>query len=133
MHLPVRPEAVFSALDSDSGRAAFWAESATESDGHIEFRFINGVVHRSRVLERLRPDLFALEYFGGLARFQLRSDGVGGTDLLLTHEGVEPSDWMETHAGWLNVLLPLKAWLVYGVDLRNHDPGRSWDHGYVDQ
>ncbi|MBK8233708.1 MAG: hypothetical protein IPK72_24805 [Candidatus Eisenbacteria bacterium] len=120
-------------MDSDAGRAAFWAESAIASDGHIEFRFINGYVHRSRVLERRCPEIFALEYLGGTARFELRSDGVDGTDLLLTHEGVEPGDWIETRAGWLNVLFPLKAWLAHGVDLRNHDPGRSWDHGYADQ
>jgi len=32
-----------------------------------------------------------------------------------------------------NVLFPLKAWLMPGADLRNHDPTRSWDDGYVDQ
>lgn len=42
MHIPAAPEQVFAALDSDAGRASFWAESAVEVDGHIKFRFING-------------------------------------------------------------------------------------------
>ncbi len=39
----------------------------------------------------------------------------------------------EASARWLNVLLPLKAFVDHGVDLRSHDPTRTWDDGYVDQ
>lgn len=133
MHVPVPPDKVFAALDSDHGRASFWAESAIEVDGHIEFRFINGYACSSRVLERRPPEVFSIDYIGGPARFALSPDDRGGTDLLLTHEGVEPEEWNEVHAGWLNVLFPLKAWLTHGVDLRNHDPERTWDQGYADQ
>jgi uncharacterized protein YndB with AHSA1/START domain len=133
MHLPVAPEVVFDALDSSEGRKGFWAESAEESDGAIDFRFINGFACRCRILERDRPRTWALEYFTGEARFELASDGEGGTDLLLRHEGVSEQKWQEVHAGWLNVLFPLKAYVVHGVDLRNHDPDRSWDQGYADQ
>jgi hypothetical protein len=133
MHIPVSRERVYSALDSAAGRAAFWAESAGELDGHVNFHFINGVTYRSRVLVRRAPDLWAIEYFGGPAVFELTDDGAGGTDLLLTHDGIGVSDWVEVHAGWLNVLFPLKAWLTFGIDLRNHDPQRTWDAGYADQ
>jgi hypothetical protein len=134
LHLPgVPPERVFAVLDSDEGRASFWAESAVERDGSIAFRFINGVTCRSRIIERRRPEVFVLDYMGTPARFELAPDGNGGTDLRLTQDGVDPADWNEVHAGWLNVLLPLKARLVHGVDLRNHDPTRTWDKGYADQ
>ena len=133
MHFPVPPEKVFEALDSDQGRASFWAESATEVDGQIEFRFANGFAYKSRILERRAPEVLAIDYFGGPARFELKSDGEGGTDLLLIHDFASEAEWNEVHAGWLNVLFPLKAWIVHGVDLRNHDPRRSWDHGYADQ
>jgi hypothetical protein len=133
IHLPVPPERVFATLDSSEGRAAFWAESAMERDGVIEFQFINGYRYESSVVERRPPQVWAIEYIGGLARFELVSDGQGGTDVLLTHSGLSPSDWNEVHAGWLNVLFPLKAFLAHGIDLRNHDPRRSWDQGYVDQ
>lgn len=133
LHVPVTPERVFAALDSDDGRASFWAESAVEVDGHIEFRFINGVSLRSRILDRRAGRLLEIEYFGSPIRFELTPDGKGGTDVLLTHSGVPDEDWQEVHAGWLNVLFPLKAWLTHGVDLRNHDPARLWDDGYADQ
>ncbi|MFS8572492.1 MAG: SRPBCC domain-containing protein [Clostridia bacterium] len=132
LHVPAPPEEVFDILDSDEGRARFWTESAVMVDDVIEFRFINGYVYRSKVLERERPRVWAIEYLGGTARFELTPDGAGGTDLLLTHEGVAPEEWIETHAGWLNVLFPLKAWAGYGIDLHNRDPLRSWDDGYVD-
>jgi hypothetical protein len=133
MHLPAPPEKVFAMLDSDDGRAVFWAESAIEADDGIEFRFINGETYRSRVLDRRAPSFWSIEYFGSLVSFELTADGRGGTDLLLSNEGVSSEQWQEVHAGWLNVLFPLKAWLLCGVDLRNHDPERSWDAGYGDQ
>jgi uncharacterized protein YndB with AHSA1/START domain len=133
MHIPAPRHAVFAALDSDEGRASFWAESAIEADAQIEFRFINGTSWTGKVLERRAPDVLSIDYFGAQARFELTDDGTGGTDLLLTHDGVGPEEWHEVHAGWLNVLFPLKAWIAHGVDLRNHDPERSWDQGYADQ
>jgi hypothetical protein len=133
MYIPAPIGKVFAALNSDEGRASFWAESAVETDGTIEFRFIQGYTYRSRVLERQAPYLFRIEYFGGPARFELSASPAGGTDLLLTHEGVAAKWWSETHAGWLNVLFPLKARVAYGVDLRNHDRSRTWEMGYADQ
>ena len=132
VHLTAPPERVFAALDTDVGRAAFWAESAVEVAGGIEFRFRNGVVHRSRIVEREAPRSLVLEYFGSPVRFELAPDGAGGTELRLTHEGVRAEEWAEVHAGWLNVLFPLKAWVVHGVDLRAHGAGRTWDAGYAD-
>ena len=133
LHIPAPPDQVYAALSTDSGRAAFWAESAVETDGVIDFRFINGYRHRARILERTPPRVFAVDYIDGPARFTLQPDGRGGTDLLLTQEGVKPENHAEVHAGWLNVLFPLKAWVAHGIDLRNHDPSRTWDQGYADQ
>ena len=133
MHLRAPPERVFTVLDSDAGRAAFWAESAKELDGTIDFRFVEGTRYRARILERRAAEVFAVDYFGGEARFELTPDGEGGTDLLLTHRDVPAHDWHEVHAGWLNVLFPLKAYVDHGIDLRNHDPTRAWPDGYADQ
>ncbi len=133
VHLRSAPAVVFDALDSAAGRAGFWAESAGEADGMVTFEFVNGVRTTGRVLERDPPQRWAVEYFGSVARFDLAPDGGGGTDLTLTNIGVAAADRAEVTAGWLNVLLPLKAWVDFGVDLRSHDPTRTWDDGYVDQ
>lgn len=133
MHIPVPPDRVYAALDSDHGRASFWAESAVEENGVVQFRFINRYTYAGRILARRPPTLWAIEYFGAEARFELTPDGREGTDLLLTHTGIGPDEWNEVHAGWLNVLFPLKAWLAHGVDVRNHDAGRTWEQGFADQ
>jgi hypothetical protein len=35
-------------------------------------------------------------------------------------------------AGWVSVLLALKAAADFRVDLRSHDPQRTWSQGYAD-
>lgn len=79
------------------------------------------------------PERFAVEYYGRtLATFQLREDGKGGTDLLLTDEGVASEGHAEVHAGWTSVLLGLKAAADFGVDVGSDDPPPMWAQGYVD-
>ncbi|MDX1689551.1 MAG: SRPBCC domain-containing protein [Acidimicrobiia bacterium] len=133
LHLAASPERVFAAIDSAEGRAGFWAEEAVEEDGVITFSFPGGETWRGAVVVREPPSRWGVEYFGSVAEFHLESDGSGGTDLTLVDTGVAPDHRTEVAAGWLNVLLPLKAWVDHGVDLRNHDPRRTWAHGYVDQ
>ena len=133
IHVDVPPDEVFGVLDSEDGRARFWAESAIETDGVIDFHFINGWRHRARILVRERPTVWSVQYFGGPARFQITADGRGGADVVLTHDGVAPCEFADVFAGWVSVLLPLKVWLLAHVDVRNHDPLRTWDQGYVDQ
>ncbi len=79
------------------------------------------------------PSQFTVSYYGNsIAAFILEEDGFGGTDLTLTDTGVPPEDRMEVCAGWVSVLMALKAAVDFGVDLRGHDPERSWDQGYVE-
>jgi uncharacterized protein YndB with AHSA1/START domain len=133
VHLASPPEAVWELLATDGGRARFWAESAMERDGFIEFEFVNGMQWRGRVLAAERPRSFAVEYFGGShASFELQPDGARGTDLTLRESGVR-DEWVdENRAGWVCVLLELKAACDFGVDLRNHDASRTWSQGYCD-
>ncbi len=133
LHLRSSPEVVYGMLATDDGRAAFWAETAVEVDGVIHFRFVNGVEYRGRVLEADPPRRFRLDYFRSTVDFMLEPDGEGGTDLTMTNSCFHPDDRAELLAGWLNVLLPLKAAVDFGVDLRGHDPTRTWEGGYVDQ
>jgi uncharacterized protein YndB with AHSA1/START domain len=133
MHLTSTPEKVYRALATDNGRALFWAESAVEMEGEIHFQFPNGMTWRGAVVADHPPHRFALRYFGGsLASFELADDGAGGTDLTLTDTGVPAPDRTEVIAGWVSVLMALKAAVDFSVDLRNHDPQRTWDQGYAD-
>ena len=133
VHLSSPPETVYSTLATSEGRAKFWAESAEEKDGTIDFIFPNGEKWQGRILETVSPQLFSVQYYGGsITTFELRPDGKGGTDLSLTDKGV-PDKWrIDVTAGWVSVLLALKAAVDFNIDLRNHDPGCTWDQGYVD-
>ena len=54
------------------------------------------------------------------------------TDLTLTDEGVPQADRTEVIAGWVSVLLALKASVDFDVDLRSHGRKRTWDEGFVE-
>jgi len=133
IHLNASPSTVYAALSTNEGRASWWAESAAETDGVIHFVLPNRFEWHDKILDQQPPHRFAVEYIGGShATFELAADGQGGTDLLLTDSGVPGEDRPEVIAGWVSVLLALKAAVDFGVDLRNHDPARTWDQGYAD-
>ncbi len=132
LHLVSPPERVYATLDSAAGRESFWAEQAEEAEDGILFAFPNGMRYVGPILRREHNHCYEVMYFGGRATFSLCPDGAGGTDLLLTHRGVSEEDYLETSAGWISVLMAMKGALDFGVDLRNHDPNRTWDEGFVD-
>lgn len=133
IHLRSAPQAVFDLLTTGSGRARFWALSAEETDGKIRFEFASGQSLASEVLARDPPRRFALSYFGGSrVTFTLTPDDAGGTDLELREENIAEAERLANLAGWVSVLLSLKAAADHGVDLRNEDPARRWEDGYVD-
>lgn len=133
LRLASSPERVYEMLATDAGRAAFWAESSVERDGRIRFVFPDGTEIDCRILQRDRPTLFSVEYHGGSrASFELQAGLGGGTDLTLTDRGVRSEWFQETAAGWVSVLMALKGAVDHGIDLRNHDRTRTWEHGYVD-
>lgn len=132
MHFVSPREEVFAALTTDSGRARFWAEAAKELNGVVTFHILNYEPYSGRVLEQIEPSRFSLEYFGTVAEFSLEADKGGGTELTLLATQVDESFRMEMAAGWVSVLMAMKAAVDHGVDLRNHDASRSWRDGYAD-
>lgn len=132
IHLDSAPEAVFDALDTREGRESFWADSAPEANGMIEFEIGAYPRYDARITARQWPRLFALRYFDTDATFELEPDGTGGTDLTLRATDVPEDARTEFIAGWVSLLLTMKAAVDHGVDLRNHDLDRSWITGYAD-
>lgn len=132
LHFEASREKVFEALSTDAGRASFWAESATEADGAITFNFLNHPPVTGRVLGCEAGSSFTVEYFGAVTEFSLSDDGKGGTDLTLVASGVPDDERVEVIAGWVSVLMAMKAAVDHGVDLRNHDASRTWSQGYAD-
>jgi uncharacterized protein YndB with AHSA1/START domain len=133
LHLKSGRAEVYQALATDVGRTSFWAESTVERNGSIRFVFPNGAAWDGEILLAEPPHRYTVRYYGGsTAAFVLKDDDRGGTDLTLTDSGGPAADRTEVIAGWVSVLLALKAAVDFGVDLRNHDPLRQWDNGYAD-
>ena len=124
---------VFQVLATDDGRASFWAESAMENNGVIHFVFPNQMTWDGPILASIPPQKYSVRYYGNsVTTFTLEEDGEGGTILTLTDAGVPIQDRTEVIAGWVSVLMNLKAVVEFGVDLRNHDMTRQWDNGFVE-
>lgn len=133
MHFRSPPEEVYRAVTTDEGRRSFWAEESDQIEDTIRFVFPGGLAAEARILEADAGRLFTIDYFGAVVTFELEATDDGGTDLCLTTRGFAPDDRDELLAGWLNVLFPLKAWVDHRIDLRNHDPERTWWNGFADQ
>jgi len=132
LHCNSTPQTVYDALATDDGRAHFWAESAVEKDGLITFIILGYEPYQGRVISRSPPTQFSVEYFGTIVEFSLKENNNGGTDLSLVATNIDESIRMEMTAGWVSVLMAMKAWVDHGADLRNHDKDRTWAYGYVD-
>lgn len=132
MHFSSSPEKVYEALATNAGRAMYWAESAQEVDGYIEFNIYGYPPFKGKILSAKPSHMFSLEYVGTNVTFTLDQDDQGGTDLTMHAENVEESLRFEMIPGWISVLMAMKAAVDFGVDLRNHDPKRCWNTGYAD-
>lgn len=132
VHFRSPPGKVFEALATEAGRSRFWAEAAPEVDGVITFHILNYEPFSGRVLLRREPSLFKLQYYGTIVEFSLTGDGGDGTDLSLVATEVDESIRMEMVAGWVSVLMAMKAAVDHDIDLRNHDKSRAWGNGYLD-
>ena len=132
IHCASPVEKIFELLASNEGRKRFWAESAEEVNGNIHFSFANGQTLSSKIVRKVPNAEFSIIYFNSLVTFLLSSDEVAGTDITLINKNVQATEYEETKAGWVSVLLALKASADFGIDLRNHSKEKNWDTGFVD-
>ena len=125
------PARVFELLATDQGRIRFWCADSVQRGNRIQMTFRSGVVETAEVLLSVAPTRLVLKYFCSHVTFELAAIG-SGTDLTVTDVGVPMPDANEVHAGWLNVLFPLKAVCDFDVDLRNNAARCTWADGYLD-
>ena len=131
IHLKSSSHKVYHLISTAAGREKFWAESAPEFNGFIHFRFINGQEYHSKVLINSLA-LYEIEYFNSIVKFEIIPAENGSTDLILNNYGVSDEDYLDNYAGWLSVLFALKGAADFGIDFRNHDPQRTWEHKFVE-
>ncbi|MFB6718518.1 SRPBCC domain-containing protein [Kribbella sp. NPDC056345] len=124
LHFKSGPSDVYRALSTPGGRSRYWAD-APESDGTISFSFPDGSTTQARIEEAVPDRRYRFTWYDDrVLTFILTPDDAGGTDLTVVgQDGPHLSDDV-------SILLRLKAWVDFGVDLRNHDGTRST--GYLD-
>lgn len=132
LHLAADPERVFAAWTCPKDHVRYWCEQSEEIPSGFRLRFIDGTAEACVIERADRPSHLTFRYFGSEVDIRLEPVETG-TDLTLTARGVPSHEWPDVHAGWLNVLLPFKAWVDFGIDLRNHDPSRTWRERFADQ
>ena len=133
VHLSSSPGIAYQAWATDPGRERFWAERSEATVDGFRLSFIGGEVLDVRLVEAIPSRRFVFTYFGGSrVTVEMENDGSGGCDLYLREEGVPVTEHLENYAGWVSVLLGLKAAVDFGIDLRGHDRSRSWAQRYVD-
>lgn len=132
IHCQASPLKLYTLISTGKGRKQFWAESAEEKNGLIYFFFPNGQCYVSEILEQQPHSTFSLIYFDSPLTFHLLAEASGGTEVRIQHEGIAEEEYLEVYAGWVSVLMSLKAFADFGVDLRNHRAGKTWSEGYVD-
>jgi uncharacterized protein YndB with AHSA1/START domain len=132
LRLKAAPDRVFAFLATDQGRGKFWAERTEQQEQHVVFHFSDGQELSSQVLESSPSHHFSLTYFNGsIVTFDIHEEP-DGTILQLRETNLSDSDERQNRAGWVSVLLNLKAQADYEIDLRNHHPQYTWSEGYVD-
>lgn len=106
--------------------------------GRIMLTFLGGDSHDDRVTSARRPGRLQFPFGkrGEQVRISLRK--VRGGTLCELHQfnmGTTPKAKIEMHMGcqqgWTFFLTNLKAFLEHGLDLRSHDPRKSYRQGYV--
>ena len=132
LHLSSAVERVYSAWADTAQHPRFWCERSEATATGFRLEFIDGTVEACELLESEPNRRLLFRYFGCPVEITLAA-AEGGTDLTLRTTGATGDEWADVHAGWLNVLLPFKAFVDHGIDLRNHDPRRTWREGVVDQ
>jgi hypothetical protein len=131
VHLDASPESVYERLSSDSGRESFWVESSQDADGQVTLVFPDRSTTILGILSERPPHVLEVDYFNVHTRLTLQRIG-RSTVLEVTASGIPADDLLELAAGWVSVLLNLKAVVNFGNDLRNHDHVRTWLDGFVD-
>lgn len=132
LHLNSPPDKIYPYIATDKGRSSWWAESTVEKNGNILFLLKNNIQCESKIISFEPNRKFEVIYFGSKVSFLLESDNEGGCELTVHETPSTSTDRNESTAGWVSVLLALKAAADFGIDLRNHNEHQTWQHGFCD-
>ena len=124
---------VYRAVSTDEGRAGFWVATSRSTASGITLEFFDGTSWTGRMLRATPDRAVELTYLGGgTVVLEILPVSQSQCIVAVTDRPTNPVDWLANYAGWVAVLLNLKATAEFGVDLRNRDGARSFEQGFVD-
>jgi hypothetical protein len=133
VHLLAPRELVFDLITPEFEPGPYRASSAGRLDGENGWLAPEGAHLKDATLDLTPPRRIVARYAGGgVATLELSDDGRGGTVLRLTDVGQQAEDRTELVAGWVSVLLALKASVDFSLDLRDHDRRTFWTGAYLE-
>ena len=134
------PEKVYQAWTDDAKIVKWFVEKAViepKKNGRIYLVWLGEIAAEYRVTAVRKNGLFGFT-FGENAEevlVRIRKSGHGSVcELRQFNLKTGPADRVAWHmgckTGWTFFLANLKAWLEHGIDLRSHDPKKSYREGY---
>lgn len=106
--------------------------------GRLYFEWLGNDKLDSTVITARKPSKFVFPFGGKSVEVAISLSAVkGGTVVQLHQYNMTTSPRMKVNMhmgckeGWAFFLANLKSWLEHGVDLRDHNPKRSYVQGYI--
>jgi uncharacterized protein YndB with AHSA1/START domain len=107
--------------------------------GRLYFEWLAGDKLDTRIVRIRKPSLLVFPFGGGKEEVSVKIRKSGRVSLVELHQyGMKttPTQKVSMHlgcqVGWTFFLANLKAWLEHGIDLRSHNPKKSYKQGYID-
>lgn len=114
------------------------AELEPRKGGRLYFEWLAGDKFEGKIIRVRKPNLLVFPFGSKGEEVEVKISKVKGGSLVeLRQYGMKtsPNDKVSMHlgcqTGWTFFLANLKAWLEHKIDLRGHDPSRSYRQGYI--
>ena len=141
IEIEVPPGKVFEAW-TDQELITRWFVTAAviepKKNGRLNFEWLGGDKLDTRIIQIRRPNLLVFPFGSNGEKVAIRIRKIATGSLVELHQydmKTTPKYRISMHMGcregWAFFMANLKAFLEYGIDLRSHNPRRSYRQGYL--
>jgi len=141
IEIKASPEKVFRAWTDDKIITRWFPIRAViepRKNGRLYFEWMTGDKLETKVVAVRRPNRLVFPFGSNNEEVAVTIRKVPGGSLCELHQygmKTDPGSRVTMHlgcqVGWTFFLANLKAYLEHGIDLRGHDPRRSYRQGYI--
>ena len=141
IEIAVPPQKVFAAWTQKRLVTRWFSVEASiepKKGGRLFFAWLGGDKMEAKVLGIRKPSLFHFPFGRKGEQVAVKIAKIRGGSLVTLHQfGMKTGarDKVNMHMGckegWTFFLTNLKSFLEHGIDLRSHDPGKSYRQSYI--